>query len=165
VGTRRSSGSHGYDYHSPHIQWDTNTVTFGDDCLKKGCVKKVEVVCSPDEVEIETRSIDPLARTKEPITENLVVAQMQMTRDVTERNRTAARIVAHLGYRPGRDDARRIRTKTSKEGRDFVQSTLYCSPERVTNGRQPFVLEQRGQVRSRAESVNNGGFGAGDAST
>ena len=74
-------------HHSPHIQWDTNTVTFGDDCLKKGCVKKVEVVCSPDEVEIETRNIDPLSRMKEPITENLVVAQMQMTREDEERAR------------------------------------------------------------------------------
>jgi hypothetical protein len=72
---------------SPHIQWDTNTVTFGDDCLKKGCVKKVEVVCSPDEVEIETRNIDPLSRRKEPITENLVVARMQMTREDEERAR------------------------------------------------------------------------------
>jgi hypothetical protein len=85
-----------------------------------------------------------------------------MSQGVTERQHG---VVAHLGHRSGSGDAGRIRTKTTKEDRDFVWSIIYCSPERVANGRQPFVLEQKGRVRSLADSVNNSGFGAGNAST
>jgi hypothetical protein len=85
-----------------------------------------------------------------------------VSQGVTERQRG---VVAHLGHQTGAGDTWRIRMKTTKEDRDFVWSTIYCSPERVANGRQPFVLEQKGRVRSLADSVNNSGFGAGNAST
>jgi len=74
-------------------------------------------------------------------------------------------VVAHLGHRPGSGGAQQIRTKTTKEDRDFVRSTIYRSPEQVTDGGRPFVLEQRRQARSRANSVNNSGFGTGNTST
>jgi hypothetical protein len=38
---------------------------------------------------------------------------------VTGRNRTAARVVAHLGYRPGPNNTQGISPKTTKEERDF----------------------------------------------
>ena len=85
-----------------------------------------------------------------------------MSQGVTERQHG---IVAHLGHRPGSGGVQRIRTKTTKGDRDFVCSIVYCSPEGVTDGRRPFVLEQSRQARSRANSVNNSGFGTSDKST
>jgi hypothetical protein len=73
--------------HNPHIQWDSNAVTFGDVCISTGCLKRPETVYAPDEVEVETRGIDPFKKMKGSITEDLVVAQMQMTREDDERAR------------------------------------------------------------------------------
>jgi hypothetical protein len=86
---------------------------------------------------------------------------MNVSQGVTKRQHG---VVAHLSHQSGSDDFRRIRTKTTKEDRDFVWPTVYCSPERAANGRQPFVLKQKGRVRSLADSVNNSGFGVGNAS-
>ena len=43
-----------------------------------------------------------------------IIRDWHCKQGVTGRNRTAARVVAHLGHRPGSDDARRIRAKTTK---------------------------------------------------
>jgi len=85
-----------------------------------------------------------------------------LSQGVTERQHG---VVAHLSHWSGSGDARRIRTKTTKEDRNFVWPTVYCSPERAANKRQPFVLEQKERVQSLADSVNNSGFGAGNVST
>ena len=85
-----------------------------------------------------------------------------MSQGVTERQHG---VVAYLSHQSGPGDFRRIRTKTTKEDRDFVWPTVYCLPERAANERQPFVLEQKGRVRNLADSVNNSRFGVSNANT